>query len=126
MTSLFPNSAILRDVFGTSSPFTPRKQAAPKRSPYFARQDLYTVWSAADDVKNQAAKAADVATEKFEKASSKAQAAAGTIELFSFKYYAACTFGGLMACVSKQPGSLCVDALKLMRTGLDAYCCHAA
>jgi solute carrier family 25 (mitochondrial phosphate transporter), member 3 len=37
---------------------------------------------------------------EFSKASNAAQAKAGKIELYSAKYYAACTFGGIMACVS--------------------------
>jgi solute carrier family 25 (mitochondrial phosphate transporter), member 3 len=37
---------------------------------------------------------------QFDKASDAAQHSVGKIELFSPKYYAACTFGGLMACVS--------------------------
>ena len=42
----------------------------------------------------------DAAAAEYQKASATAQAKAGKIELYSAKYYAACTFGGLMACVS--------------------------
>jgi solute carrier family 25 (mitochondrial phosphate transporter), member 3 len=37
---------------------------------------------------------------EFEKASSKVQAKTGGIELYSAKYYASCTLGGILACVS--------------------------
>lgn len=62
--------------------------------------DLYQAWSVVDDAKGKAKKLSEEATKEFESASRKAQAAAGGIELYSAKYYAACTFGGLMACVS--------------------------
>ena len=54
-------------------------------------------------MKAQAKVAADKAVQQYEKASAKAQAKVGSIELFSAKYYAACTFGGLLACVSFVP-----------------------
>jgi solute carrier family 25 phosphate transporter 3 len=55
-------------------------------------------------VKSKAAQVSDQAVKEYEKASAKAQQKVGKIEMFSAKYYAACTFGGLMACVSiKDP-----------------------
>lgn len=59
-----------------------------------------------DDAKNKAQKLSKEAQAEFEKASSKAQAKAGKIELYSGKYYAACTFGGLLACVSDAANSI--------------------
>ncbi len=41
----------------------------------------------------------DAAVQSYEKASAKAQAKTGGIELYSGKYYAACTVGGILACV---------------------------
>jgi len=68
-------------------------------SQFRANESLYSAWST-DDVKAKAAKVGDAAAAtKFDKASNKAQATAGTIELYSPKFYAACTFGGLLACV---------------------------
>lgn len=58
----------------------------------------YSAWSVADDAKAKTVQLSAEAQKEFEKASIKAQAAAGKIELYSAKYYAACTFGGLMAC----------------------------
>jgi solute carrier family 25 phosphate transporter 3 len=103
MTLLFPHQAILKDVFGTSSPFASRRPIAPKPRSNLARLDLYSAFSATDDVKAKATQVGDAAAAKIEKASAKAQGAFGHIELFSAKYYAACTFGGLMACVSSNP-----------------------
>lgn len=69
------------------------------RTPYQARPELYSAYSVVDDAKDKAQKLSVEATKEFEKASAKAQAKAGKIELYSGKYYAACTFGGMMACV---------------------------
>jgi solute carrier family 25 (mitochondrial phosphate transporter), member 3 len=99
MPSLYPQQAILRDVLAGQSAFAPRPS---KPTPLAARPDLYTAWNVADDAKNKANQLGQAATKEFEKASSKAQSAAGKIELFSGKYYAACTFGGMLACVSHR------------------------
>lgn len=71
-----------------------------KKVPLPAHQELYTTWSVVDDAKSKANALSAEATKEFEKASVLAQEKAGHIELYSPKYYAACTFGGLMACVS--------------------------
>ena len=111
MLSLFPNQDTLHSVFHPSG----RRQATPsydsspiaaKRTPLQARTDLYTTWSTIDDVKDKANKLSTEATKEFEKASAKAQAKTGHIELYSAKYYAACTFGGLLACVRISEGVL--------------------
>lgn len=77
-----------------------------KRTPLEARTELYATWSAIDDVKDKANKLSTEAAKEFEKASAKAQAKTGHIELYTAKYYAACTFGGLLACVSIQQKTL--------------------
>lgn len=53
-----------------------------------------------DDAKKKANALSAEATKEFDKASAAAQAKTGGIELYSANYYAACTFGGLLACVS--------------------------
>jgi solute carrier family 25 phosphate transporter 3 len=112
MPLLFPTQGTLHDVFHPAVPFGryPEKHVerapAPKRTPLQARSDLYTAWSVVDDAKDKANKLSAEATKEFEKASAKAQAKAGHIELYSAKYYAACTFGGLLACVSPRNSPL--------------------
>ncbi|KAG6011928.1 hypothetical protein E4U54_007835 [Claviceps lovelessii] len=69
-----------------------------KPTPWQARPELYAAYSMVEDAKGKAKKLSVEATKEFEKASSAAQAKAGHIELYSGKYYAACTFGGLLAC----------------------------
>ena len=53
-----------------------------------------------DDAKNKATQLSDAAVKEFDKATGAAQVKTGNIELYSARYYAACTFGGLLACVS--------------------------
>lgn len=60
----------------------------------------FTAWSALDDVKSKADDIANEASREFNAASQKAQEKTGTIQPGSLKYYAACTFGGMLACVS--------------------------
>lgn len=94
MSHLFPRHDTMVSTFGL-----PQKQ--PKKpASYRGRPDLYSAFSVVDDAKNKANKLSAEATSKFEKASAKAQAKTGKIELFSGQYYAACTIGGLLACVS--------------------------
>jgi solute carrier family 25 phosphate transporter 3 len=106
MPLLFPTQGTLHDVFHPAIPFGRRPDPpaepapAPKRTPLQARSELYTAWSVVDNAKDKASKLSAEATKEFEKASAKAQAKTGHIELYSAKYYAACTFGGLLACVS--------------------------
>jgi solute carrier family 25 phosphate transporter 3 len=104
MPLLFPSQDTLHNVFHPSVPFgrreAPAPLAAPKRTPLQARAELFPTWSVVDDAKKSAEALSAEATKEFEKASAKAQAKAGHIELYSAKYYAACTFGGLLACVS--------------------------
>jgi len=108
MPVLFPTQDTLHGAFRSANPLgryaEPVKYqptfSAPKRTPLQARTENYTAWSVVDDAKNKANALSAEATKEFEAASAKAQAKAGHIELYSAKYYAACTFGGLLACVS--------------------------
>jgi solute carrier family 25 (mitochondrial phosphate transporter), member 3 len=61
----------------------------------------FDYYSMVDDAKDKAKKLGAEAAKDFEKASAKAQSATGPIKLYSLEYYAACTFGGLLACVCK-------------------------
>lgn len=96
---LFPSAAALRNTFPSTTALTPPPESAKtsSRSKYPpARQELYGAWSAIDDAK---AKAGQLSEQAVEELSAKAQPS-GKIELYSGQYYAACTFGGLLACVS--------------------------
>ena len=97
MVGLFPTQTCLNQVFVPQSLAFSRPQTTRKENPL--KRNLFTAWSAAETAKGKAAELADKATEKYEKASATAQAKAGGIELYSGKYYAACTVGGILACV---------------------------
>ena len=60
------------------------------------RREPFPAWSVIDEAKKEAVR-------EFESASKKAQEKAGKIEPWTPKYYAACIFGGLLACVSGSP-----------------------
>ena len=103
---LFPTQTCLNEVFGSHSPFSRRSpEAQPKEYPL--KRPIFSAWSVAETAETAKAKAGqvtDAAVKEYEKASSKAQAKAGNIELYSGKYYAACTVGGILACVSISIG----------------------
>ncbi len=96
MSYLYPRQDTLRHSFGR--PLALGRSSA--RSPYEGRPELYSAFSVVDDAKNKAQKLSAEATKEFDKASAAAQAKTGAIELYSAQFYAACTVGGLMACVS--------------------------
>ena len=100
MPLLFPTQGTLHDIFAQSSPISKRTSdlSTPKSS-YQARTDLYPAWSAVDDMKSKAGSMSNEAQKEIQKASQAARAEAGQIELYSVKYYAACTLGGMLACV---------------------------
>jgi solute carrier family 25 phosphate transporter 3 len=95
--SLFPRQETLQHTFVGAALF---QRAQDKPSPYQARPELYGAYSIVDDAKSKAHKLSAEATAELDRASQKAQAKVGGIEMYSGKYYATCTFGGLMACVS--------------------------
>lgn len=104
MSFLYPQRDTFQSCF--ASPLAPaapkRTSLAPGPTKYQARPELYGAYSTVDDVKGKAHKLSSEAAKEFEKASAAAQAKAGRIELYSGRYYAACTFGGLMACVRRE------------------------
>lgn len=103
MPIAFPSHTVLRNAFGGVSPyasFHKKTQPAPVRNKWLARPELYSAFSVADDAKAKASQLSNAAVKELEKASSAAQAKTGKIELYSAEYYASCTFGGLLACVS--------------------------
>jgi solute carrier family 25 (mitochondrial phosphate transporter), member 3 len=102
MPLLFPTQGTLHDVFHPSYPFGQAERPTESQSTDLqAHSELYPALSVVDEAKKKANALSVEASKEFEKASAMAQAKAGHIELYSAKYYAACTFGGLLACVSE-------------------------
>ena len=95
MSHLYPHYDTLQKTF-PRQPQEGLKAGVNKATPYQARMDLYSAYSTIED---KAKKLSAEATAEFNKASAKAQPSSGKIELYSGSYYAACTFGGLLACV---------------------------
>jgi solute carrier family 25 (mitochondrial phosphate transporter), member 3 len=98
MVGLFPNTSALCQAFTPTSPYY---KPAPKPVEKPERRRLFPAWSTADAAKDKAVELSEAAQKEYEKASAKAQAKVGGIELYSAKYYAACTVGGILACVSR-------------------------
>ncbi|KAK1988758.1 mitochondrial carrier domain-containing protein [Colletotrichum cereale] len=120
MSFLYPRTDALKGCF--SSPLSAAEDAgAPIRrrqqpSRYQARPELYGAFSTVDDVKGKTKQLSAEAAAEFDKASAKAQSAAGgKIELYSGKYYAACTVGGLLACGLTHTAVTPLDLVKVRR-----------
>lgn len=97
MPYLYPTIDALNSAFQTPRP-NPDKPTRPMRTPLEARTELFPTWSTIDDTNGKAKALSHEATLEFEKASAKAQEKTGHIQLHSSRYYAACSFGGLLAC----------------------------
>lgn len=80
MSHLYPRFDVLQKTFPAQSQDGLKGQQPSKATPLQARMDLYSAWSAAEDSLTKGPKK--------------------QIALYSGEYYAACTFGGLLACVS--------------------------
>ena len=93
MPLLLPTQSALNEVFSSRHPLSAARPKIPSPAPNFS------AWSVAEDAKSKASALSEEAQKEIAKASSAAQAKTGQIELYSPKYYAACTFGGLVACV---------------------------
>ncbi|KAK4132293.1 mitochondrial carrier [Trichocladium antarcticum] len=117
MSPLYPKLDTLQHTLG--SPYSrtqpQQKPNANGPTPYQARLDLYPAYSIIDDSANKAKKLSAEAAREFEAASQRAQAKTGHIELYSGKYYAACTFGGMMACGLTHTAVTPLDLVKTRR-----------
>ena len=101
MSPLYPTSAALYKTFSAHTNNAEMRQGPQASVPYSnkPRSSRFIAWSAADDVKSKASALSNEAQEEIARASSAAQAKTGQLELYSLEYYAACTFGGFVACV---------------------------
>ncbi|KAI9894961.1 MAG: hypothetical protein M1814_000182 [Vezdaea aestivalis] len=100
MPLLFPTYSTISTTFCSQSPLLQllRQTSTAEKPMSYSSSNRFPIWSVLEDARVKAEKLGDAAAKDFDKASAKAQAKAGNIELYSPKYYAACTFGGLMAC----------------------------
>jgi len=114
MPLAFPTQSALCQVFASQSPFS-RPTAKPEPTEHPLQRPIFTAWSVADDAKNKALQLSDAAATEYEKVSHIAQAKAGGIELYSGKYYAACTVGGILACGTTHTAVTPLDLVKCRR-----------
>jgi len=114
MPLVFPSQNCLQQVFGAQSPFS-EPAPKPRASEFPLKRPLFSAWSVAEDAKSKAGQLSEAAVAEFEKASNKAQAKAGAIELYSAKYYAACTVGGILACGTTHTAVTPLDLVKCRR-----------
>lgn len=114
---MLPTLSTLSQAFAGCSILPQRLPDSQSRTPsrWAAQSELYPAWSATEDAKNKAASIGHAAVAEFEKASHKAQDKAGRIELYSPKYYAACTFGGILACGLTHTAVTPLDLVKCRR-----------
>ncbi|KAI0008803.1 mitochondrial phosphate carrier protein [Xylariaceae sp. FL0662B] len=118
MASLFPNQHILQNCFYAPlhpSQRQPSQAANAKATPYQARPELYSAYSIVDDAKDKSRQLSAEAQAELDKASKAARAKTGGIELYSPTYYAACTFGGLLACGLTHTAVTPLDLVKCRR-----------
>lgn len=97
MPLLFPTQGTLSDAFSPRMPFgSEPSQQQPSPA------DRYPAWSTVEGGKSNAGTLSKEAQSELRKASQTLQAKKGEIQLHSPQYYAACTFGGLIACVGSM------------------------
>lgn len=113
MVGLFPSAAVISQNFMPASCFF--KPKPEPSTPHPQKRPIFPAWSAADTVKDKAQELGAEASREFNKASQAAQAKAGKIELYSGKYYAACTVGGILACGTTHTAVTPLDLIKCRR-----------
>jgi solute carrier family 25 phosphate transporter 3 len=109
---LFPSQNALQVSI---APGTPIPSSTPSKSVTQTKRPLFTAWSAVDDVKSKANQLSTEAEAEYKKAAAAVQTKAGKIEMYSPKFYAACTLGGLLACGVTHTAVTPLDLVKCRR-----------
>ncbi|CAK7246035.1 MAG: Cu/Pi carrier [Sporothrix thermara] len=122
MTSTFyPRYDTLQKGFGIArAPAASHRPAGISRGQIQEiRPELCAAYSVVDDAKDKAQKLSQEAAKEFDKgvaaAKAKAKSPKQSIELYSGTYYAACTFGGLLACGLTHTAVTPLDLVKVRR-----------
>ncbi|KAL8909381.1 MAG: hypothetical protein Q9207_000216 [Kuettlingeria erythrocarpa] len=114
MPSFFSTTNILRDAFSSQAIYA-SNPPLEQHSPNAPKQRHFSAWSTIDDGDTKAGALSVEAQKEISQASVGARAKTGQIELYSPKYYAACTFGGLMACGVTHTAVTPLDLVKCRR-----------
>ncbi|KAI1642436.1 mitochondrial phosphate carrier protein [Daldinia loculata] len=115
MSYLFPNQHILHQSFGPPLNTKARATPATKATPYQARPELYAAYSVVDDAKNKTKQLSAEAQKELDKASDAVKGDSKKLELYSPTFYAAATFGGLLACGLTHTAVTPLDLVKCRR-----------
>ncbi|KKA28501.1 hypothetical protein TD95_005296 [Thielaviopsis punctulata] len=100
---------------GITAPPKSLSDTPAKPTPLQARPELYSSYSIIDDSKEKAKKLGAEAAAEFDRASKKTQDMTGHIQLYTGRYYAACAFGGLLACGATHTAITPLDVVKTRR-----------
>ncbi|OOG00180.1 hypothetical protein ASPCADRAFT_204068 [Aspergillus carbonarius ITEM 5010] len=112
---MFPSEGAIASTFASQHPLSQPKQSQMPEAAGLKKREPFPAWNVIEDTKKKADALAKEATRELDLASQKAQAKAGKIELWSPKYYAACTVGGLLACGLTHTAVTPLDLIKCRR-----------
>ncbi|KAL3492517.1 mitochondrial carrier domain-containing protein [Aspergillus germanicus] len=110
---MFPSDNVIANAFSSQYPLKREPQKAGAAE--MRRREPFPAWSVIEDTKKKADAIGKEAAREFDIVSQKAQAKTGKIEPWSAKYYAACTFGGLLACGLTHTAVTPLDLIKCRR-----------
>ncbi|CAK7214887.1 Cu/Pi carrier [Sporothrix bragantina] len=115
-STLFPRYDALQKGFGTAhGPAVTHRPASVRAPVPKIRPELCVAYSVVDDARDKANKLSNEAAREFEKGVAAAKPKKQSIELYSGTYYAACTFGGLLACGLTHTAVTPLDLVKVRR-----------
>ncbi|BDD63580.1 hypothetical protein MPDQ_004235 [Monascus purpureus] len=111
---MLPSRDTIVNAFGPQHPLSHPKQE-PSVAPESLKREPFPAWSAIDDAKKKADAFAKEAAREYDVASQRVQARTGHIEPWTAKYYASCTFGGMLACGLTHTAVTPLDLVKCRR-----------
>ncbi|KAL2846951.1 mitochondrial carrier domain-containing protein [Aspergillus pseudoustus] len=110
---MFPSDKVIANAFSSQHQLKGEPHASGAAE--MRKREPFPAWSVIEDTKKKADAIGKEAAREFEVVSQKAQAKTGKIEPWSAKYYAACTFGGLLACGLTHTAVTPLDLIKCRR-----------
>ncbi|KAF7166533.1 hypothetical protein CNMCM5623_000158 [Aspergillus felis] len=112
---MFPSDSVILEAFNAQNPLNRPKEPKQAGSAASIRREPFPAWSVIDESKKKADAFAKEAAREFDVVSQKAQAKTGKIEPWTPKYYASCTFGGMLACGLTHTAVTPLDLIKCRR-----------
>jgi solute carrier family 25 phosphate transporter 3 len=112
---MFPSDSVILEAFNAQNPLNRPREPKQAGSAASIRREPFPAWSVIDESKKKADAFAKEAAREFDVVSQKAQAKTGKIEPWTPKYYASCTFGGMLACGLTHTAVTPLDLIKCRR-----------